>query len=69
MAHAAPELDTLALRPAALAAGVAYVPGPPFHVGDEPGATRSGCRSATSTEPELETAAERLAAVILQRRQ
>src|SRR5687768_14001329 len=27
------ELDTLALRPAAMAAGVAYVPGPPFHVG------------------------------------
>ena len=27
-------LDTLALRPAAAAAGVAYVPGPPFHVGD-----------------------------------
>src|SRR3954447_18058730 len=29
------ELDTLALRPAATAAGVAYVPGRPFYVGDE----------------------------------
>ena len=58
-----PALDTLALRPAALAAGVAYVPGPPFHVGD---AGHNTLRLSFShlTEPELETAAERLAAVI-----
>src|SRR5687768_1906872 len=29
------ELDTLAMRPAAVAGGVSYVPGPPFHVGDD----------------------------------
>jgi 2-aminoadipate transaminase len=64
-----PETDALALRPAALAAGVAYVPGPPFHVGDD---GRNTLRLSFShlTEPELETAAERLAAVIAdQRRQ
>jgi 2-aminoadipate transaminase len=57
------ELDTLALRPAALAAGVAYVPGPPFHVGD---AGRDTLRLSFShlTESELETAVERLAGVI-----
>lgn len=58
------EIDTLALRPAALAAGVAYVPGPPFHVGD---GGRNTLRLSFShlTESELETAAERLAAVIV----
>jgi 2-aminoadipate transaminase len=56
------ELDALALRPAALAAGVAYVPGPPFHVGD---GGRNTLRLSFShlTEPELATAAERLAGV------
>ena len=56
-------LDTLSLRPAALAAGVAYVPGPPFHVGDE---GRNALRLSFShlTEPELETAVERLAGVV-----
>jgi 2-aminoadipate transaminase len=56
-------LDTPALRPAALAAGVAYVPGPPFHVG---GGGRNELRLSFShlTEPELETAVERLAAVV-----
>jgi 2-aminoadipate transaminase len=56
------ELDTLAMRPAALAAGVAYVPGPPFHVGED---GRNAMRLSFShlTEDELETAAERLAAV------
>jgi 2-aminoadipate transaminase len=56
-------LDALALRPAALAAGVAYVPGPPFHVGN---AGRNAMRLSFShlTEPELETAAERLGTVV-----
>jgi 2-aminoadipate transaminase len=57
------ELDTLALRPAAVAGGVAYVPGPPFHVGDD---GRNTLRLSFShlTESELGTAAERLAAVV-----
>jgi 2-aminoadipate transaminase len=57
------ELDTLAMRPAAVAAGVAYVPGPPFHVGDS---GRNTLRLSFShlTETELETAVERLAAVV-----
>jgi len=56
-------LDTLAIRPAAQAAGVAYVPGPPFHVG---GHGRNTLRLSFShlTEPELDTAAERLASVV-----
>jgi 2-aminoadipate transaminase len=61
------ELDVLALRPAATAAGVAYVPGPPFHVGDE---GRDTLRLSFShlTEPELETAVERLAGVVREAR-
>jgi 2-aminoadipate transaminase len=57
------QLDTLAMRPAATAAGVAYVPGPPFHVGDD---GRNTMRLSFShlTETELETAVERLAAVV-----
>jgi 2-aminoadipate transaminase len=57
------EVDVLAMRPAALEAGVAYVPGPPFHVG---GAGRGSMRLSFShlTEPELETAVERLASVV-----
>jgi 2-aminoadipate transaminase len=57
------ELDTLAMRPAALAAGVAYVPGPPFHVGH---GGRNTMRLSFShlSEAELETAVERLAAVV-----
>jgi 2-aminoadipate transaminase len=56
-------LDTLAMRPAAIAAGVAYVPGPPFHVGD---GGRNTLRLSFShlTETELETAVERLAGVV-----
>src|SRR5215218_3551621 len=57
------EIDTLALRPAALAAGVAYVPGRPFHVGD---GGRNTMRLSFShlTEAELETAVARLTGVI-----
>ena len=56
-------LDSMAMRPAALEAGVAYVPGPPFFAGDEGGNTLRLSFSHL-TEPELETAVERLAAVI-----
>jgi 2-aminoadipate transaminase len=57
------EIDTLALRPASVAAGVAYVPGPPFHVGDR---GRNTLRLSFShlTEAELATAVERLASVV-----
>ena len=57
------ELDTVALRPAAIVGGVAYVPGPPFHVGDN---GRNTLRLSFShlTESELETAVGRLAAVV-----
>ena len=56
-------LDTMALRPAALAAGVAYVPGPPFHVGDN-GHNALRLSFSHLTESELETAVERLATVV-----
>ena len=56
-------LDTVALRPAAIAAGVAYVPGPPFHVGDS-GRNTMRLSFSNLTEPELETAVERLAPVV-----
>jgi 2-aminoadipate transaminase len=56
-------LDTLAMRPAATAAGVAYVPGPPFHVGAS-GANTLRLSFSHLTETELETAVERLAAVV-----
>jgi 2-aminoadipate transaminase len=51
------------MRPAAMAACVAYVPGLPFHIGDN---GRNALRLSFShlTETELETAAERLAAVV-----
>jgi 2-aminoadipate transaminase len=57
------EIDTPALRPAAVAAGVAVVPGPPFHVGDR---GRNTLRLSFShlTEAELETAVERLATAV-----
>jgi 2-aminoadipate transaminase len=57
------ELDTIAMRPAATAAGVAYVPGPPFHVGDR---GRNTMRLSFShlSEAELEAATERLAATV-----
>jgi 2-aminoadipate transaminase len=56
-------VDTVAMRADATAAGVAYVPGGPFHVGDE---GRNAMRLSFShlSERELETAVERLAGVI-----
>jgi 2-aminoadipate transaminase len=57
------EIDTIAMRPAALSAGVAYVPGPPFHVGDT-GANTLRLSFSHLTEAELETAVERLAPVV-----
>jgi 2-aminoadipate transaminase len=53
-------LDTFALRPDALAAGVAYVPGPPFRGG--PNTMRLSFSHLD--EAELETAAERLGDVV-----
>jgi 2-aminoadipate transaminase len=53
-------IDTITLRPAALEAGVAYVPGAPF------GGAPNELRLAFSylAEPELETAASRLSSVV-----
>ena len=56
-------LDTFALRPDALAAGVAYVPGPPFHVGAG-GANTMRLSFSHLDEDELGQAAERLAGVV-----
>jgi 2-aminoadipate transaminase len=55
--------DTYAMRPAALEAGVAYVPGPLFYAG---GGGRTAMRLSFShlTPTELDTAVERLADVI-----
>jgi 2-aminoadipate transaminase len=60
------ELDTVALRPAAIAAGVAYVPGLPFHVGDS-GHNTLRLSFSHLAETELETAVERLAEVVRSR--
>jgi 2-aminoadipate transaminase len=57
------DVDTLALRPAALAAGVAYVPGTPFHVGDG-GANAARLSFSQLTEPDFDAAAERLGGVV-----
>ena len=57
------QVDTLAMRPAALEAGVAYVPGSPFHVGDT-GQNTLRLSFSHLTETELETAVERLGAVV-----
>jgi 2-aminoadipate transaminase len=57
------ELDTLAMRPAAIAAGVSYVPGPPFHIG-ETGRNTLRLSFSHLADTELETAVERLAAVV-----
>jgi 2-aminoadipate transaminase len=58
-----PGVDTLAVRPTAIAAGVAYVPGPPFHVGDD-GHNTLRLSFSHLTEAELEAAVERLADVV-----
>ena len=58
-------LDSTALRADAVAAGVAYVPGAPFFVGDDPGGARSLRLSFSHlTEAALATAAERLGGVV-----
>ena len=58
-----PELDTVAMRPAATAAGVAYVPGAPFYAGGE---GRDELRLSFSHlgPAELDVAVRRLAGVI-----
>ena len=56
-------VDTIAMRPSATAAGVAYVPGAPFYSGDE---GRNELRLSFSHlgEADLDVAVERLAGVI-----
>jgi 2-aminoadipate transaminase len=56
-------LDSTALRPDAIAAGVAYVPGAPFFAGDA-GARTLRLSFSHLSEPELATAAERLGGVV-----
>jgi 2-aminoadipate transaminase len=56
-------VDTLALRPAATAAGVAYVPGAPFYVGDD-GRNELRLSFSNLTEPEFDVALERLGGVV-----
>jgi 2-aminoadipate transaminase len=58
-----PELDTVALRPAAVAGGVSYVPGAPFYAG-EGGLDELRLSFSYLAQAELATAVERLAAVI-----
>ena len=57
------DIDTIAMRPAAAAAGVAYVAGPPFYAGEQ---GRNELRLSFSRLPEadLELAIERLAGCI-----
>ena len=59
----APELDTIALRDAATAAGVAYVPGPPFYT-DGRGANELRLSFSHLSEPDWRWPAERLGAVL-----
>jgi 2-aminoadipate transaminase len=56
-------IDTFAMRPAATAAGVAYVPGPPFYAGAG-GGNELRLSFSSLTESELDVAVERLAGVI-----
>jgi 2-aminoadipate transaminase len=56
-------LDVRELRPAALEAGVAYVPGKPFYVSDD-GHQEMRLSFSSLGEEQLEEAAERLAGVI-----
>jgi 2-aminoadipate transaminase len=57
------EVDTVALRPAAIAGGVSYVPGAPFYAG-EGGRDELRLSFSYLAQAELATAVERLAAVI-----
>ncbi len=59
-----PGIDTTAMRPAALEAGVAYVPGAPFYPGDGGGRNELRLSFSFLGEKELETAVERLAGVV-----
>ena len=59
------ELNTLALRPAATAAGVAYVPGRPFYVDDE-GFNELRLSFSALNEEQLAEATRRLAGVVAQ---
>jgi 2-aminoadipate transaminase len=59
-----PGIDTVAMRPAALDAGVAYVPGGPFYPG-EGGRNELRLSFSYLDEDELETAVSRLAGVVL----
>jgi 2-aminoadipate transaminase len=59
-------IDTFAMRPAATAAGVAYVPGTPFYPG-EGGRNELRLSFSSLGEAELDTAVERLAGVIRSR--
>ena len=56
-------VDVIALRPAATAAGVAYVPGRPFYSGDE-GANEMRLSFSHLSEEELDLAVERLGGVV-----
>ena len=58
-----PSLDATALRPAAVEAGVTYVPGEAFHVGDG-GANALRLSFSYLSEDDLDRAVERLAAVL-----
>jgi 2-aminoadipate transaminase len=58
-----PGADTVALRPAAVAGGVSYVPGAPFYAGDG-GGDELRLSFSYLAQAELATAVERLAAVI-----
>jgi 2-aminoadipate transaminase len=58
-----PGVDTIAMRPEAAAAGVAYVPGPPFYAGDQ-GRNEVRLSFSRLSEAELGAAIERLAGVV-----
>ena len=58
-----PGADSLAMRPAALEAGVAYVPGPPFYPGDQ-GHDELRLSFSHLSEEEFDEAVRRLAGVI-----
>jgi 2-aminoadipate transaminase len=57
-------VEAVAMRPDALAAGVAYVPGAPFYVGDEDGRDEIRLSFSALDEAELDVAVSRLGGVI-----